>query len=83
MSSRARFEGLLQDRMKQVARQPLKPGEKAMIENKRTFREGFKCSLQVLGVIEESTTELNDKQMDVMVKNLDILLGNSPPDPDG
>ena len=82
MSQRHRFEGLLADYMKMVARRPLKPGEKAMVESPRTFREGFKCALTLLGLIQESTTELNDKQFDIMCEGLDELLGNRPPTPD-
>lgn len=79
---RARFEALLIQKMKEEARLPLEPGERAMIESPRTFREGFKFALQVLGLIDKSTTELSPKQFDIMIREMDNLLGNVPPPPE-
>lgn len=82
MDYRSRFEALLNQAMKDIARRPLKDGERVMIESPRTFREGFKFCLQTIGLIKESTTELKEKQFEILLKRMDDILGNVPPPPD-
>lgn len=79
---RAQFEALLNQAMKAAARKPLKTGEKVMMENPRTFREGFKFALMTLGLIEFSTTELNAKQFKILNDKMNLLLGNVAPIPE-
>ena len=79
---RKRFEMLLDQAMKSAARKPLKEGERTMIESSRTFREGFKFALQTLGLIEYSTTELKPRQFEIMIREMDRILGNVPPPPE-
>tara|TARA_Y100000310_G_scaffold337443_1_gene424520 strand:- start:4086 stop:4358 length:273 start_codon:yes stop_codon:yes gene_type:complete len=79
--TRKHFESLLVQALKQTARKRLGEGGKAVPEIPSTFREGYKLALLVFGLITESTTELNDKQMDIMCKKLDKILGNTPPPP--
>ncbi len=81
MDYRSRFEALLNQAMKDIARRPLKDGERVMIESPRTFREGFKFALQTIGLIHVSTTELKEKQFELLLKRMDELLGNTPPPP--
>ena len=82
MSRRHHFEGMLETYLKMIARRPLKAGDKAIPEVKSAFREGFKCALIVLDIIEHSTTELNEDQMDIFNSRLEELTGVVPPPPD-
>jgi len=79
--TRKHFEGLLTQYLKQIARGNLGEDKKAVPEIPTTFREGFKLALIVFGLVNNSTNELKDKQMDIMCRKMDELLGNIPPPP--
>lgn len=79
---RKRFEALLQDANKTISRKKLKTGEKAIPEVPLTFRAGFRFALQTVGLISESTTELSDDQLDIMISQMENILEITPPLPD-
>lgn len=81
MSTRQHFEGLLDSYLKQVCRKPI-GSNKAIPEIKTTFREGFKCALIVLEVIQASTTELSPEMFDILCSRLEEMTGLKPPPPD-
>lgn len=55
--------------------------EKAVPEFPTTFRVGFRWALIVVGLIKESTTELNDEQLRILCETMHTIL-NIPPPPD-
>ena len=75
------FEALLVDAMKAMARSPKKDSSRPIPELPSTFRAGFKWALMVFGLIQESTTELNDEQFRILCEKMHTLL-NVPPPPD-
>lgn len=79
---RPRFEALLTQRLKQIARRNLEPGERAIPEFPATFRAGVKTGLQLAGVIKQSTTELPPEKLEEFRIFLERLNGNVPPVPE-
>ena len=78
---RKHFEALLSDGMRAMARNPSFSGEKAVPEFASTFRVGFKFALMTVGLIQKSTTELNDEQLRILCETIYNML-NLPPPPD-
>jgi|TARA_Y100000310_G_scaffold84459_1_gene81317 hypothetical protein len=79
---RRHFEVLLVQACKESARGKLPyAGAKPVYEFPSTFRAGFKLCLQMFGMIEKSTTELSNKQMEMICDRLHKML-NVPPHPE-
>lgn len=79
---RRRFESLLSEAMKLMARKPLTTGDKPFPEFAATFRAGFKCALILFDLIEKSTSELTPDEFQIIIARLEDFTGAIPPPPE-